>query len=214
LGAESGAWPRKAVAVMSDNWSEEELEQLLIDCAGGDRLAWRSLLENVRTQALDRAQQIYGLGWEDAEDLAQQVQIRVAERLSQLRQPRSFPRWLRRLIHHAALDTLRQRRLLLSTDALAASEVSLEVVWHQVAGTEAANPYDQALLRADLTRALARLPARYREPIRLHLLQGLSQDEVGRLLGRPRSTVATQIERGLDRLRRILAGLAPDGTML
>ena len=55
---------------------------------------------------------------------------------------------------------------------------------------------------------MRRLPARYREPIQLHLVRGLPQEEVGRRLGRPRSTVATQVERGLIRLRRSLSGMA------
>jgi RNA polymerase sigma-70 factor (ECF subfamily) len=157
--------------------------------------------------ALIQAQQNYGFGLDDAEDLAQQVQIRVAERLTQLREPQAFPRWVQRLIHHAAVDTHRQRRLLLSTDLFSGWEVHARLLWHDGA-PEAADAYDRALLRADLTQALSRLPPHYQEPLRLHLLHGLPQDEVGRILGRPRSTVATQIERGLRRLRRLLAGLA------
>jgi RNA polymerase sigma factor (sigma-70 family) len=65
------------------------------------------------------------------------------------------------------------------------------------------------LLRMELGRALSRLPDHYRQPIELYLLQGLPQDEVGRRLGRPRSTVATQIERGLNRLRRSLPTRQP-----
>jgi RNA polymerase sigma-70 factor (ECF subfamily) len=186
------------------------LEQLLTGCAGGDPLAWRHLLETVRTQTLLHAEHSYGLESHDAEDLAQQVQIRVAERLSQLREPGAFHHWLRRLIHHAAVDNLRERRLPLSTDLLTGSEIQFQVVWQRATGTGSANPFDQTLLRLVLTQALARLPDLYREPIRLHLLEGIPQDEVGLLLGRPRSTVATQIERGLGRLRRILASLAHD----
>jgi RNA polymerase sigma factor (sigma-70 family) len=147
---------------------------------------------------------------DDAEDLAQQVQIRVAERLSQLREPQAFHHWLRRLIHHAAVDSLRERRLLLSTDLTSGSEIGFQVVWQRIAGIESADPFDQALLRLALTNALARLPDHYREPIRLHLLEGIPQEGVGRLLGRPRSTVATQIERGLHRLRRLLSGLTAE----
>src|SRR5438309_1198412 len=111
--------------------------------------------------------------------------------------------WVRRVIHHVALDMLRQRRPLFSLDDLTEST-------HEIAAEpEGTDPYDLALLRTDLTRALSRLPAHYREPIQLHLLQGLPQDQVGQRLGRPRSTVATQIERGLGRLRRTLVGLDP-----
>jgi RNA polymerase sigma-70 factor, ECF subfamily len=170
-------------------------------------MAWQHLLETVRSQTLLHAQHSYGLERDDAEDLAQQVQIRVAERLSQLREPEAFHYWLRRLIHHAAVDSLRERRLLLSADVLAGAETQMHVLWQRIAGRDGADPFDQVLLRLALTRALARLPDHYREPIQLHLLEGLPQEEVGRLLGRPRSTVATQIERGLYRLRRLLSGL-------
>jgi RNA polymerase sigma-70 factor, ECF subfamily len=105
-------------------------------------------------------------------------------------------------VHHVALDMLRQRRPMVSLDEMVTPEA------HLAEPAEAADPYDLALLRTDLRQALDRLPALYREPIRLHLLQGMPQDQVGQCLGRPRSTVATQIERGLGRLRRSLPSLA------
>ena len=78
---------------------------------------------------------------EDAEDLAQMVQIRVSERLPQLRQTAAFPVWVRRVIHHVALDMLRQRRPLFSLDDLTEST-------HEIAAEpEGTDPYDLALLR-------------------------------------------------------------------
>ncbi len=100
---------------------------------------------------------------------------------------------------------LRQRRPQLSLEELAAPADET------IAEPEQTDPYDLALLRVDLDRALSHLPALYREPIELHLIQGLPQDQVGQRLGRPRSTVATQIERGLTRLRRNMTGFATAG---
>ena len=179
----------------------EDMDNLLSLCVAGDSRAWGRLLEAVRGTTMDLARQTYHLSREDAEDLAQLVQIRVLERLPQLRRPRAFPLWVRRVVHHLALDILRQRRPQLSLDDPSATS------WIADPDGEALYRYDQVLLRADLERALSRLPIRYREPIRLHLLHGMAQDDVGRLLGRPRSTIATQIERGLDRLRRSLSGV-------
>jgi RNA polymerase sigma-70 factor (ECF subfamily) len=181
----------------------DDLPRLIAGCATGHPAASRRLLEAVRALATEVGMGAYRLGREDAEDMAQVVQLRVATHLSQLRRPESFPLWVRRMIHHAALDALRGRRALVSLDALADPDAKI------AAPLDSGDPYDDLLLRADLERALSRLPALYQEPIRLHLLQGLPHDEVGRRLGRPRSTVATQVERGLHRLRRSLAGLAP-----
>lgn len=175
---------------------------LLARCDRGDRHAWDRLLADVRKLALDAARWRYGLKREDAEDVAQVVQIRVMQRVSQLRDRQAFPAWVRRLVHHAVVDLLRSRR---------APAVSLEEIGCQeglLAEPEVPDAFEQVLLRADLDQALARLPERYREPIRLYLLDGLQQDDIGRLLGRPRSTVASQIERGLHRLQRSLTAFA------
>jgi RNA polymerase sigma-70 factor (ECF subfamily) len=180
----------------------EDLEPLVHACLAGDESAWRVLLEAVRQMAFDLGRRTYHLPLDDAEDLAQVVQIRVSERLGQLREAAAFPLWVRRLAHHAMVDLLRQRRSYLSLDSLPEPDVET------MALPRFDDTYDRVLLRTDLDRALTRLPARYREPIRLHLLRGIPQDEVGRRLGRPRSTVATQIERGLTRLRRSLSTMA------
>lgn len=175
-----------------------ELERMLAGCAAGRREAWTDLLAEVRRVALQLGRWKYRLDPEDAEDMAQVVQVRVAERLNQLRHSAAFHPWLRRLVHHSVVDTLRRKRPTVSLDDpdTGVSELPER--------TEGLSPFDQILLRADLAQALERLPDHYRQPIQLHVLGGMPQDEVGRVLGRPRSTVASQIERGLGRLRRSL----------
>ncbi len=178
-----------------------EHEALLNRCLAGDDAAWRDLMAYVRREALDAARWRYHLSREDSEDLAQVVQIRVAQRITQIRDRGAFSYWLRRLIHCASIDLMRQRRSCLSLDEL------LQPSNTGFVEPAAADEYGQVDLRADLDEALSHLPDRYQEPIRLHLLDGFPQDEVGRILGRPRSTVASQIERGLRRLQRNLASV-------
>jgi RNA polymerase sigma-70 factor (ECF subfamily) len=151
----------------------------------------------VRELALELGQWKYRLAREDAEDLAQVVQLRVAQRLYQLRDPAAFRVWVRQMTQRAAVDALRRQRPVLSLDQpLPLGE--------EGDALQSEEQYERIALRADLDRALARLPGRYREPIELHVLDGIPQDEVGRILGRPRSTVASQIERGLRKLQRSL----------
>lgn len=174
-----------------------EISPLIRRCAQGDATAWDRLLAEVRRLSLDLGRWKYRLSQEDAEDVAQIVQIRVSERLMQLRDPDAFGFWVRRLVQRAAIDCVRKRRPVVSLDDESATELPAE--------DEGTGDYERIILRADLDRALSRLPDRYREPIRLNVLEGIPQDEVGRILGRPRSTVASQIERGLHRLQRSLA---------
>jgi DNA-directed RNA polymerase specialized sigma24 family protein len=68
-----------------------------------------------------------------------------------------------------------------------------------------ARDYDDRLTRLDVDHRLGTLPARYEQPLWLHFIEGMSQDEGEQALERSRSTVATQIERGLKRLRPTLS---------
>src|SRR5687768_4185260 len=91
-----------------------EMECLVRRCQTGDGHAWSRVLGEVRRVALELGRWKYRLGAEDAEDVAQVVQIRVSQRLCQLRDAGAFPCWVRRLAHRAALDCLRARKPLLS----------------------------------------------------------------------------------------------------
>jgi RNA polymerase sigma factor (sigma-70 family) len=77
----------------------------------------------------------------------------------------------------------------------------------RVAVPEAVQPTDQVSgreLLAALEEELDRLPSRYREPLVLCYLEGLTRDEAATRLGVPADTVKTQLERGRKRLGQAL----------
>jgi RNA polymerase sigma factor (sigma-70 family) len=77
----------------------------------------------------------------------------------------------------------------------------------RAAVSEAAQPVDQMTgreLLAALDEELDRLPPRYREPLVLCYLEGLTRDEAAARLGVPVGTVKIQLERGRKRLRDAL----------
>ncbi len=59
-------------------------------------------------------------------------------------------------------------------------------------------------LRGELRHALRRLPDKYRTVLRLHLECGMTPLDIAATLRRSRSTVRTQIMRGLEKLRRLM----------
>jgi len=75
----------------------------------------------------------------------------------------------------------------------------------------AATPSQTSDLRPVLDAAIARLPPRYRGPVVLCYLQGLTYAEAAERLRCPPGTVATRLSRARDKLRILLVrqGMAP-----
>jgi RNA polymerase sigma-70 factor, ECF subfamily len=175
--------------------------RLLSACRAGDPQAWDRLFQASIPLIMAIARTDFGLHREDAEDVVQLVHLKLYEHLNELRDAASFTAWLRRVTRHTIIDLLRQKRQTLSLDALA-EDTGMELplpALGEVPGVDAG-----IAIRLDVQRALASLPPLYREPVIQYLVHGKGQDEIGRLLGRPRSTVATQIQRGLQKLRHCL----------
>jgi RNA polymerase sigma-70 factor (ECF subfamily) len=62
------------------------------------------------------------------------------------------------------------------------------------------------LVVRDLERALAALAPEQREVVLLVGLEGMSYEEVARVLGVPQGTVMSRLHRGRERLRGLMAG--------
>jgi RNA polymerase sigma factor (sigma-70 family) len=92
--------------VSSSNWNAVEL--LVRQARKGDQEAFRKLLEEHRGAVVST---LYACGVrceETARDLAQDVAIRAWNKIGTLKEPRTFPTWVRRVAANAARDHLRR----------------------------------------------------------------------------------------------------------
>ncbi len=139
----------------------------------------------------------------DAEDLTQEVFVRVFRSLSQYT-PGTFEGWLHRITTNLFLDGVR-RKARIRFDALP------DDAGERLAGREPgpAQAYDDATYDADVQAALDRLPAEFRAAVVLCDIEGLSYEEIADVLGVKLGTVRSRIHRGRAQLREALAHRAP-----
>ena len=135
---------------------------------------------------------------DDAQDLVQEVLIRVRRGLSTY-QPGNLEGWLSRIATNAFLDEVRRRRRrpveLLPDDP--------ERVVPPAPGADIA--FDAEGLPADVADALRALPPEYRAAVVLCDVVGLSYEEISESLAVPIGTVRSRIHRGRALLREALA---------
>jgi RNA polymerase sigma factor (sigma-70 family) len=132
---------------------------------------------------------------QDAEDACQATFLVLVRKAKTDSWRDSVAGWLyttaRNVSRRARLAARRRAR----REARAAVTESVEAV-DRVSGRE---------LLATLDEELGRLPARYREPLVLCYLEGLTRDEAAVRLGVPPATVKTRLERGRKRLATALS---------
>ncbi len=154
----------------------------------------------------EHSDQVYRLAYRltgnraDAEDLTQDVFIRVFNRLSDY-QPGTFAGWLHRITTNLFLDQARRRRRL-RFDGLGART---EVLAADVEFSSPERRFEHENLGADVQAALDGLKPQYRAAVVLSDMEGLTYEEISRVLNISMGTVRSRIHRGRAALRQALA---------
>jgi RNA polymerase sigma-70 factor (ECF subfamily) len=173
--------------------------------AGGDADAFEALVRRYQSRIIGLARSYTGNA-ADAEDLAQEVFVRVYRSLGRFRGESSFRTWL----YKVALNVARSHH---------ARRGRQQPVWGD-SGADDRRPFDPpadgpdmevSLVRRDaIERALADLPDDLREAVTLRDVHGLDYREIADATGAPMGTVESRIFRARQRLRRSLARLLGD----
>jgi len=168
-------------------------ERRLIDrSATGDQEAFRQLVLRYHRMVINVGFRALG-ELSLAEDVAQEVFIKVYKALPGYRHDKPFKHWLYRVAANAVTDALRRRRPVVSLDGL-----------EQPPADTGSDPQDVAV-RHDLQRAvrhaIANLPPHYRDTIALQAFAELSYDEIAKVLDIPLGTVMSRLN-GAKRLLR------------
>jgi RNA polymerase sigma-70 factor (ECF subfamily) len=158
-------------------------------CLAGDRDAWDELVLAYSRYVYAICSQGYRLQGADAEDVFQEVFLRVYDRLGTLRDRAALRPWIAQMTRRACLDRL----------AAASREDVTDVEPTDVDDTLA--ELDEAFA---VRGALAELPDDCQEVLDRFFCRDESYRTIGDALAIPSGTIASRISRCLARLREIL----------
>ncbi len=166
----------------------------------GDREAFARLVERHKDSMVNYLSRLTGSRGR-GEELAQEVFLRLYQNRGRYREEGRFAAFLYRIATNLARSENRRER----------RRKVLSVIF--LSGGNGADPgrNPQARLlgkeaHRKLAEALARVPLRFRVPLVLHEIEGLSYQDVAAATGCGEGTVKSRINRGRRRLREELAG--------
>ena len=175
---------------------DEDGKEQVRAAATGDAEAFGRLVERHAAWLLARISSRLG-SREAAEDLLQEVFLAAWERLGTLRDPASFPAWLRSIADNQV--RMWQRRRLTQLELLLRF------------GAEAAPPPEPApreeRTRGLLREALGRLGGAHREVLVHHYLKGYSYRQTALLLNLGTATVRSRLQKARSRLHKEITAM-------
>ena len=193
-----------------DNRRVDVDQELVAQAAAGSREAFDDLVRRHQVSIVSLARALTS-GSADAEDLAQEVFLRVWRSLRGFRGDSTFRTWLHRVAvnvihsHHGRLSRIRRIFQPASADPLGPDGQPSHDPIEQAA--DPGNAESDFVMRDAIDKALASLPDELRVAVTLRDVQGLDYKEIAAVLDVPMGTVESRIFRGRQRLKPLLEPL-------
>jgi len=182
---------------------EDPDRPLVIRAAAGDRDAFGLLVGRYQSRVFNLALAL-GVRAADAEDVAQDVFIRVFQGLPRFRGEARFTTWL----YQVTINAARSHHSSVAGRREVASGTRDDEETAPAAEPAAEDPFARRLVdRQIIDRALASLPPDWREAVTLRDVEGLSYREIADVTGVPIGTVESRIFRARQQLRAALSVL-------
>lgn len=177
----------------------------------GDLEAFRELVETFQDRILRMMIRVLRCDRGIAEDLTQEVFLRVHKGLPSFDGQAWFSTWLRTIAMNVAISEYRKRRALkrrtptwsLDAPMPGTDRSSPDPAGHEVDPGERAHQFEFA---AKVREAVRELPEDFRHAVVLRDMEQMSYEEIGEALGIPAGTVRSRIHRGRVMLQQKLQG--------
>jgi RNA polymerase sigma-70 factor (ECF subfamily) len=183
------------IALMAEQFSETNL---LAECKNGNREAFESLYNRHQRRVFSVALNYFGGDIDKASDITQQVFLKLFTGNSDFRGESEFTTWLYRVTINACIDEQRKNgRFFGLADFFGLTDTKMKQE----------DRVQQKQISDEVQKVVATLKPKFRLPILLKYVEGLSYDEIAKVLDCSIGTVSSRLNRGHKLLAQKLGHL-------
>jgi RNA polymerase sigma-70 factor, ECF subfamily len=168
------------------------MDDLVTGLKAGTPAAFESLVSGFGDRLYRFVRRLVGERW--ADDLTQDVFLRVYRTIGSYRPTGRFEAWMYTVANNVCVDFLRRRR----------PEAPLSEVDHEIEGRSPLERIEEDERRAALLKAVELLPVDQKQVFLLREEAGLSFKEISDVLGCPLNTALGRMHYAMEHLRKAL----------
>ena len=180
---------------LMDRWSNDSLVELVRKCRQGDLRSMEILYGNFKSSLFSLAYR-YTYNYAVAEDLLQDIFVKVFTNLHTLDEDEAFTGWMYRVAVNTCLSYVRtHKRVMQKTIALEEVEAFVSDPTSKDVEKESNKPLEEAIQS---------LPAKLKSAFLLHDVQGFKHKEIAQILGCSEGTSKSQLFKARKKIRKYL----------
>jgi len=201
----------KEIRIKVNNGNEISDEKLWLDkLKKGEKGAFQKLYDDYHQKVYNTAITMLGNA-EDAEDVVQEVFMKIYRKISSFDGRSKIGTWLYRIAVNVCIDHVRRNKVQ-RTKTLSVEEETL------INLKEKGNEVEKSVTSGEVNKiarnAITRLSPKLRTVVVLRDLQGFAHAEIADILGCSKGTVSSRLSRGRLKLRALLKSQGLDKTYL
>lgn len=185
----------------------QQSEQALIKrCKDGDLKAFEDLISKYETKVFNITFRMLG-DYTEAEDVSQDILIKVFKSIKGFKEQSSFYTWLYRITVNECLDMIKKKKKTAAYSLDAPLETEKEEMKREIedTGESVEDKVERNELRKYLAEAMGTLSNEHKAVIVLRDIQGFSYEEIAEIVKCPPGTVKSRINRARCELKDILS---------
>lgn len=180
---------------MTEKMTEQDL---LAECRNGSRRAFELIYQANQRRVFSVALTFFGGEKEIAEDVTQQVFLKIFSKIEGFRGQSELTTWIYRMTVNACIDEQRKKRRFFSIGSFFAEFRARK---------SPDEKFEQREVSVEVQKAIGELKPKFRLPILLKYSEGLSYEEIACILECSTGTIASRLNRGHKMLAQKLAHL-------
>lgn len=183
-----------------DNFDEKtdtEIVELVLENQG----YFLHIVKRYKTKLFSYVRRISNASSEDAEDILQNIFIKVYQNLNDFDRDLKFSSWIYRIAHNTVIDNFRKTKARPQTSELDMSDDRIKALAHEF---DIEKEIDRKKINEILKKSLNRLSEKSREVLVLKFLEEKDYKEISDIIKVPMGTVASRINKAKSELKKEL----------